>query len=128
MESIELCGRVFSSRGEGRKFLELPWVKSQIKQKAGFTPYAGTLNLRLSHEGVKRRELLEEKCAKKILPVEGYCSGKLFEAFIGKVKCAVVIPEVPGYPRDVLEIIAPFNLREALKLKDGDEVTVKVLI
>jgi riboflavin kinase len=99
-----------------------------MKQKAGFTPYAGTLNLRLSHEGVKRRELLEEKCAMKILPAEGYCSGKLFKAFIGSVECAVVIPEVPGYPSDILEIIAPVNLREALKLKDGDEITVTVLI
>ncbi|MEJ5327690.1 MAG: DUF120 domain-containing protein [Candidatus Bathyarchaeia archaeon] len=128
MKRIELSGRVFCRRGEGRKFLELSWVKSQMKQKAGFTPYAGTLNLRLSHEGVKRRELLEEKCAMKILPAEGYCSGKLFKAFIGSVECAVVIPEVPGYPSDILEIIAPVNLREALKLKDGDEITVTVLI
>ncbi|MEM3377717.1 MAG: DUF120 domain-containing protein [Candidatus Bathyarchaeia archaeon] len=128
MKKIELNGRVFSSQGEGKKFLALPWVKHQIKQKLGFTPYAGTLNLRLSEDSMQHRELLERACTIRILPVEGYCSGKLFEAFIGKLECAVVIPEVPGYPRDVLEIIAPVNLREALKLKDGDEVAVTVII
>ncbi|MEM4733089.1 MAG: DUF120 domain-containing protein [Candidatus Bathyarchaeia archaeon] len=128
MKEIELSGTVFSSRGEGKKFLTLPWVKLQIKQKLGFTPYAGTLNLRLFENSVQHKELLGKVGSIKILPVEGYCSGKLFEAFIGKLHCAIVIPEVPGYPRDVLEIIAPFNLREALKLKDGDEVAVTVII
>jgi CTP-dependent riboflavin kinase len=40
----------------------------------------------------------------------------------------VVIPEVPGYPEDVIEVISPINLREKLHLVDGSlsefEVTV----
>ena len=126
MKRIELNGTVFSSRGEGKKFLELPWVKQQIKQKLGFTPYPGTLNMMLSKESVKRKKLLEKAHPIKVFPADGYCSGTLIKAFIGKLECAIVIPEVAGYPKGVLEIIAPVNLRETLQLEDGGEVTATV--
>ena len=126
MKRIELNGKVFSSRGEGRKFLELPLVEQQIKQKLGFTPYLGTLNVKLSEESTKRKKLLEKTRAIKVCPADGYCSGKLIKAFISKLECAIVIPEVAGYPKRVLEIIAPVNLRETLQLEDGGEVTVTV--
>ena len=45
---IVFKGSVFSGNGEGRKFIELPWVKRQIQEKLGFTPYLGTLNIRLN--------------------------------------------------------------------------------
>ena len=126
MKRIELNGKVFSSRGEGKKFLELPWVKRQIKQKLGFTPYPGTLNVMLSEESVKRKKMLEKAHPIKVFPADGYCSGALIKAFIGTLECAIVVPEVAGYPKGVLEIIAPVNLRETLQLEDGGEVTVTV--
>ena len=126
MKKIKLSGKVFSGRGEGEKFLELPWVKRQVKEKLGFIPYHGTLNVRLSEENAKRRKLLEKAASMKVCPAEGYCSGKIFKAFVGMLECAIVIPEVAGYPRDVLEIIAPANLREKLQLADGDKITVTV--
>jgi len=127
LKRIELSGTVFSSRGEGKKFLDLPWVKRQIKQKLGFTPYLGTLNVRLSEESVKRKNLLEKAHSIKVCPADGYCSGKLFRAFMGKLECAIVVPEVAGYPQEVAEIIATVNLREQFQLKDGDKVTVAVI-
>ena len=128
LKRTELSGTVFSSRGEGKKFLELPWVKRQIKQKLGFTPYIGTLNVMLSEESVKRKKLLEKAHSIKVCPADGYCSGTLIKAFIGTLECAIVVPEVAGYPKGVLEIIAPVNLRETLQLEDGSEVTVTVIL
>jgi riboflavin kinase, archaea type len=126
LKRIKLSGTVFSSRGDGKKFLELPWVKQQIMEKLGFAPYPGTLNVRLSEESAKRRRLLEKAHSIKICPADGYCSGALFKALIGTLECAIVIPEVAGYPKDVLEVIAAVNLREHLQLEDGNEVTVTV--
>ena len=126
MKKIKLSGKVFSGRGEGEKFLELPWVKQQVKEKLGFIPYHGTLNIMLSEESAKRRKLLEKATSMKVCPVEGYCSGKIFKAFVGMLECAIVIPEVAGYPGNVLEIVAPVNLREKLQLADGDKITVTV--
>ena len=68
--------------------------------------------------------MLEKASSTKISPAEGYYNGLLFKAFIGIVECAIVLPEVPGYPKDLLEVISSLNLRKALQLEDGFEVTV----
>lgn len=126
MEKIKFSGKVFSGKGGGKKFLELQWVKRQINAILGFTPYAGTLNIRLSDESVTRRKLLGKAASMTVYPAEGYRNGKLFKASIGTLECAIVIPEVAGYPENVLEIIAPVNLREKFQLADGDDITVTV--
>ena len=126
MKEIELSGKVFSGKGRGKKFLKLPWVKQQITAKLGFTPYLGTLNIQVSSDSAAKRKLLENVESMLVYPVEGYCTGKLFRAAIGPVECGIVVPGVLGYPNDILEVIAPVNLREKLQLADGDEITVKV--
>ncbi|MEM3727822.1 MAG: DUF120 domain-containing protein [Candidatus Bathyarchaeia archaeon] len=122
-------GKIVSGSGEGSFFTALPWVKRQIKEKLGFVPYPGTLNLKLAGEYVEGRKLLENVKAIEILPELGYCRGKCFRAYIGRdVACAVALPCVENYPKDVLEIVAPSNLREKLKLKDGDELEVWIAL
>ena len=123
---VELSGRVFTGQGEGRKYIKRQWVKRQIEEKLGFTPYAGTLNLRLSAGSAKQRSVIEKAAVLKVCPPEGYCSGLIFKAFIDTQECAVVIPQIENYPKGVLEVVASTNLRDKLKLRDGDEVTVTV--
>jgi riboflavin kinase len=125
---MELSGRVFSGRGEGRKYIELSWVKQQIMEKLGFNPYPGTLNLRLDVESMKKRQLLTEDAALGVCTPEGYCTGLLFKATIEGVSCGVVIPQVEGYPDDELEVVADVNLRQRLGLSDGDRVEVTVFL
>ncbi len=126
LKRIELSGAVISGGGDGKKFMELPWVKQQVTEKLGFTPYLGTLNVKLTGKNVKKRKLIEKAPSAEICPAEGYYKGLLFKAFIGIVECAIVLPEVPRYPKTLLEIIAPVNLRKTLQLEDGFEVTVAV--
>jgi riboflavin kinase len=123
---VLLRGRVFSGKGEGAKYVGLDWVKKQIKEKRGFTPYQGTLNVRLTGEGIENRRLLMKSGRLEIAPAVGYCSAKLFKAAIANVACAIVIPEVSGYPKDVIEVIAPSNLRKMFRLVDGSTIEVKV--
>ncbi len=126
MKRIRLTGKVFSGKGDGKRFLSLKWVKEQIKQKLGFTPYLGTLNILLSGESIKRRKTLEQAQSMTICPAQGYCVGILHKACIEKFECAVIIPDITGYPENYLELIAAENMRQELHLKDGDEVTVIV--
>jgi riboflavin kinase len=128
VKKLNFDGKVFSGRGSGEKFLRLPWVQTQIKEKVGFNPFLGTLNIKLSEGSTKLRRALEEKPFSRIYPAEGYKSGMLFKASIDDSECAVVIPEVEGYPTNILEIIAPVNLRTAFKIRDGDEITVSVCL
>ena len=126
LKRIDLSGAVISGGGDGKKFMELPWVKQQVTEKLGFMPYPGTLNVKLNGKSAKQRKLIEKNPSAEICPAEGYYSGLLFKAFIGIVECAIVLPEVPGYPKSLLEIIAPVNLRKTLQLEDDYEVTVAV--
>lgn len=103
--------------------MDLPWVKRQIKQKLSFIPYSGTLNIHLTGD---IRSVLDQAEGIKITPETGYFVGVLFRAKIGNLETAVVLPKVPGYPSDVLEIIAPVCLRERLSLEDGASVTITV--
>jgi len=120
---------VFSGKGEGAKFINLPWVRKQITEKLGFTPHPGTLNIKLTRESLKLRTLLGKTGAIEISPAAGFHRGRCFKAYlINNLKCAVVIPETPNYPRDIIELIAPINLREKLQLRDGDYVQVKILL
>jgi len=126
LKKLKLNGTVFSGRGDGKEFLELSWVKQQITEKLGFIPYPGTLNLKLDKESMKSRKLLENAPSERITPADGYYNGILFKAFIGILEVAIVIPEVPAYPKDLLEVIASLNLRRTLQLEDGCEVMVTV--
>jgi riboflavin kinase, archaea type len=121
-------GKVFSGKGEGKKYVALPWVKRQIKQKLGYNPYLGTLNICLSTKSIPQKSILDTVSGAEINPAKGYCPGKLIKAQISTVPCAIVVPQIPSYPKDVLEIVAPVNLREKLKLKDGDCVLVSVTV
>ena len=125
---IEVAGRVFTGQGEGRKYVELEWVKQQVKEKLGFNPYPGTLNLRLDEENVKRRVLLEKAAELRLCQLEGYCTGLLFKASLDGSACGVVIPQVEDYPENVLEVVAPVNLKQKLRLRNGDLVTVTVYL
>ena len=126
-KNLIVKGKVFSSTKRGKQFVNLSWVKKQINEKIRFNPYPGTLNLRLKNEmGVDK---LRKANGITIIPEKGYCEGKCFKALImGKVKGAVVLPDVPKYPADVLEILAPVNLRETLGLKDGMELEITITI
>ena len=88
----------------------------------------GTLNLRLIGKEVEKRGLLETTGSMTVEPQTGYYSGLLFRATIDALECAVVIPIMPNYPRDVLEVIAPVYLRGSLKLVDGSLVAVSVTV
>ena len=124
----ELEGRVFAGQGEGRRYVDLSWVKQQIKEKAGFNPYPGTFNLRLDEENSKRRVLLEKNAELRLCYSEGYCTGLLFKASVDSVEGGVVIPQVEDYPENVLEVVASVNLKRKLRLRDGDLVTVTVFV
>lgn len=130
IDAIQLKGKIFSGSGEAAEFIKLPWVKAQIIEKLGFIPYNGTLNIKLNEENLTlKRRFLKKAKPIRILPPKGFCFGTCFRAiFMDKLECAIVVPEVDGYPEDVIEIIASTNLRQQFQLKDGDVVKVKILL
>jgi len=129
LRRLRVKGIVFSGKREGSRFIGLPWVKRQIVEKLGFTPFPGTLNIRLTKEESRLKDSLEDAEAIEISPAKGFGRGRCFKAIImRRLRCAVVIPEIPGYPEDVIEVTAAANLRKKLGLKDGDCLEIDVLL
>ena len=129
MQVIKFIGAIYAGKGCGKFFVELPWVLQQLKELMGVTPYFGTLNMRLTPYGVEQRDcLMSQNGGMLVKPKNGYLSGYLYKAKLFDMTCYVVLPEVPNYPRDCLEIIAAENLRNKFNIKDGDVITVLVTV
>ncbi len=128
-ESIKLRGRVISGLKESCFFMSLPWVRAQFITRLYIDPYPGTLNLEIvDPEEMARLREIEKRNAIEIIPAKaGFCGAKCFHCLIcGKIKGAIIIPQVPGYPATILEIISSERIREVLALKDGDPVQIEI--
>lgn len=128
MNTFTARGILFEGQGAGSRFVGIPWAKKQFREKLGFDPYLGTLNIRLAEEAAEELEkALEEFEGIEIIPVKGFFPARCFNVLImNKVKGAIVVPNIPTYPSNVLEIIAPVNLRSLLSLKNGDDVEITI--
>lgn len=116
--------------GEGQYYVNIPGYRKQFEEKLRFEPFPGTLNIQLSENSSALRNLLREMPAVRI---EGFNDGertfgggKCYPVIIGGIEAAVVAPERTHYPSDLIEIIAPVKLRDALQLNDGDRVVIQV--
>lgn len=126
-----LKGVVFTGLGEGAYYMSQPGYLRQFQERLGFTPYPGTLNLRLIGESIPERRRLE-----RLTPiiVEGFKNVnrsfgtvKCYRAYLNDSEpCVVVTALRTHYGEDVLEVIAPHRLRERLGLRDGSTVTLRV--
>jgi CTP-dependent riboflavin kinase len=128
LPAIKFVGAVSTGQGRGKFFTKLPWVIRQMEELTGVTPYHGTLNLHLTSECMEQRALLTRQNGVMIKPESGYLIGYLYKAMIFDTNCFVVLPDVPNYQKDLLEIIAAENLRDVLNVKDGDILPVIVTV
>lgn len=128
--NIEVEGRLCSGLGEGARFTQLTWAAREFREKLGFAPYPGTLNLMLSGEAwAAARSRLQRSAGIAIVPPSGFCAAKCFPVTVnGRIGGAVVLPEVGNYPADKCEILAAVGLRQALDLRDGDAVRLRLEI
>lgn len=56
-----------------------------------------------------------------------FCAARGYPVKVGgMVYGAIILPEVPGYPSDQLEIVSDKSIRNELGLKDGDTITIEV--
>lgn len=119
----KIRGIIQSGVGQGDYFTQLDWVKSQFKEKLGFEPYPGTLNLKLDNKNEKAyQDALKERGVDIVPPTSEFCSSKSYPIKLGRMKAAVILPCVPEYPGNIVEIMAPVKVKEKLNVKDGDEL------
>jgi riboflavin kinase len=131
-KKLKIAGELVTGVGEGRYYIGLKGYRKQFKEKLNFIPYSGTLNLKVDEKAGREMQSLSE-----FIVIEGFRTKK---RSFGGLKCAkaklqinekeiiaaVIKPFRTVHGDDVLEIIAPYFLREKLKLKDGDKIRIVV--
>ena len=130
MEQSEITGKIVSGTGEGAYFTQIDWVQQQCDEKLGFKPYPGTLNLEISEEFIPAVEILDQqKGIELISPDPKFCNAKAFQVSLGGISGAIILPEekVRVHPKNIIEIIAPLNIKTSLKAKDGDSLKIKII-
>ena len=115
-------GKVTAGVGQAGYYLSREGYRQQFLDHLGFIPFPGTLNVLLDGPF---------PASAPAITIPGFSEGK--ESF-GACRCypiringldAVAIrPEKSSHPPELIEVIAPVNLRRALNLKDGDSVKV----
>lgn len=133
---VTLRGAVTSGMGEGRHYISLSGYMQQFRDRLGYEPFPGTLNVDLDEESVRMRARMDT-----LDPVEidgwesddrtygpAFCWPASIETSAGDSydETHAIAPERTHHGADQLELIAPDKLRESLDLDDEDELTIHV--
>ena len=134
--TIDFKGRVVSGMGEGAYYMSLDGYKKQFKEKLGYEPYPGTLNVKLVDQ-IFMNSIREISRYPSVF-INGFSDNS---RTYGWVKCyradindgivndaAVLVLERTHYDDSMLEVIAPMSIKKAAGIKNGDEVRIKIHI
>ena len=131
---IDFEGHIITGMGEGAYYMSLNGYKQQFKEKLGYEPYPGTLNIKLN--SMLYVEAKKEMLKYPSIDIEGFSDQsrtfgwvKCYPAYINdsvNINSSILILERTHYDDSIIEIIAPFSIKEQFSLKDGDYIRLKV--
>ncbi len=118
-------GKISSGLGQAQYFLTREGYSRQFVEKIGFVPFPGTLNVLLEEPFPAERQAIQIEGFAE----EGRTFGKCwcYPIKLNGIDAAVVRPEMSCHPPELIEVIAPVQMRRALGLEDGDPVEVILL-
>lgn len=124
-----LKGKLITGLGEGQYYISLNGYMTQFKEQLGFDPFPGTLNVKLDKNSIELRKRINPNIKIQGFTDQNRTFGPVscFSININGIQGAVIVPERTHYPEDIIEVIAPINLREHMNLEDGSKVSVEVL-
>ena len=130
MEDLVIRGKIVSGAGEGAFFTQIDWVQQQCDEKLGFKPFPGTLNLEIAPDDLPLIAALNQKDGIELIsPDPKFCNAKAIAVKLGKINGAIIMPEekVRIHAENIIEIIAPQNIKTTLNVKDGALLSILLL-
>ena len=134
-DTVTLEGSVTGGMGEGRHYISLSGYMRQFRERLGYEPYPGTLNVDLTRDSIRVRAGIRSLDA---VPIDGWeddertfgpatCYAAAIVADGGTYEDAhIIVPDRTHHDESQLEVIAPDRLRDVLDLTDGELITVRV--
>jgi riboflavin kinase len=130
-DEIVITGQVVTGLGEGAYYVQV--YSSKLRSALGFKPHLGTLNVKIVDD--ESRKAISRMKNTTPLVLSGFShKGRTFgDVICYRVKVnktiegAIVIAQRTHHSGEILEIVAPLNIRDALKLSDDDKVTLVVV-
>lgn len=129
-KELVLTGKIVSGVRQAAYFTQLDWVQDQCLEKLGFRPYPGTLNLEIEKNSLSVLKKLQEQEATNLIPADpNFCTARVLPVSLGSAKGAIIIPaeDVQVHGKNIVEIIAPVSIKDALNVNDGDSVNVIIV-
>jgi riboflavin kinase len=124
---MEIKGIIISGMGKGTYFMSQEIYIKQFQEKLHFKPYVGTLNVKLEKNRKNPLINISKEKFSLILGKGKFGDVKFIKAVLNHDTAgALVFPAKTEHTEDVLEFISNKNLRESLKLKDGDIVSITI--
>jgi len=113
-----MVAKLVSGQQLGGEFVAM--AEDTLASTVGFQPFNGTLNLNeVSGLSSLPRETVAEDFG------DPSCEGAVLRPCrLGGIMAAVIRPLVPDYPDDLVELLAPVQLRPFFRLDDGDAVSI----
>jgi len=124
---MEIKGQIISGMGKGTYFMSQEIYIKQFQEKLHFKPYVGTLNVKLEKNRKNPLINISKEKFSLILGKGKFGDVKFIKAVLNHDTAgALVFPAKTEHTEDVLEFISNKNLRDSLKLKDGDVVSITI--
>ena len=127
MGEIGFEGIITSGLGKGAVFLSIDYYKDNIREKLGFEPYLGTLNLEVGKEQQQLRAIAPIRIESFKKNGKAYGGASCYKIKINNINAAIIVPDLTEHEENMIEIIAPVNLKSKLKVEDGDKVKIELV-
>ncbi len=129
-QNVSLKGIVIAGLGEGKYYMSLEGYKTQFKERLGYIPFEGTLNLT-----VQPGQLEQFIAVLPSLRIEGFSTPqRTFGGLLAypvtitlgskKTLAHLIMPERTVHTKAVAEIICPIHLRKVWKFNNGAVVSL----
>lgn len=132
-ERVAFTGHVADGEGKGEHFVQLEGYARQFRQRLGYEPYPGTLNIALSTGSIQELDPISA------IPIDAWSdSGNAYGAahcYPARLETSadvtyhlahVLVPDRTSHDDTTLELLAPTKLRASPDVETGADVTVYV--
>jgi riboflavin kinase len=132
--TIDVSGVLVAGMGEGKYYMSLKGYTKQFQSKIGYVPFPGTLNVKLDKK--EQIESLRQLTNLEGILINGFSDGKRTYGWVkcfsckinGKVDAQLILLERTHHDLSTIEIISKTDIRKKLGLKNGANLSIKIMI